>query len=274
MWNSLERHIFPTLGQRPLNSLTAKLAIDTIKPIAAKGALETVKRLCQRLNEIMVYAVNTGVVEHNSLAGIKAAFQTPIKKSMATIGSERLPEFMEALSRASIKFTTRCLIEWQLHTMVRPSEAAMAEWSEIDFENKLWILPAEKMKMSKSHKVPLTSSTLRILELMKPVSGHRDYIFPADREPRNHTNPQTANAAIKRMGFKGELVAHGLRSLASTILNETKLFDSELIEVALAHQEKNEIRAAYNRAEYVENRREVMSWWSDYINKAKVAASV
>ena len=128
--------------------------------------------------------------------------------------------------------------------------------------------------MSKSHKVPLTSSTLRILELMKPVSGHRDYIFPADREPRNHTNPQTANAAIKRMGFKGELVAHGLRSLASTILNETKQFDSELIEVALAHQEKNEIRAAYNRAEYVENRREIMSWWSDYINKAKVAASV
>ena len=274
VWNSLERHIFPALGQRPLNSLTAKLAIDTIKPIAAKGALETVKRLCQRLNEIMVYAVNTGVVEHNSLAGIKAAFQTPIKKSMATIGSERLPEFLEALSRASIKFTTRCLIEWQLHTMVRPSEAAMAEWSEIDFENKLWILPAEKMKMSKSHKVPLTSSTLRILELMKPVSGHRDYIFPADREPRNHTNPQTANAAIKRMGFKGELVAHGLRSLASTILNETKQFDSELIEVALAHQEKNEIRAAYNRAEYVENRREIMSWWSDYINKAKVAASV
>ena len=274
VWNSLERHISPALGQRPVNSLTAKLAIDTIKPIAAKGALETVKRLCQRLNEIMVYAVNTGVVKHNSLAGIKAAFQTPIKKSMATIGSERLPEFLEALSRASIKFTTRCLIEWQLHTMVRPSEAAMAEWSEIDFENKLWILPAEKMKMSKSHKVPLTSSTLRILELMKPVSGHRDYIFPADREPRNHINPQTANAAIKRMGFKGELVAHGMRSLASTILNETKQFDSELIEVALAHQEKNEIRAAYNRAEYVENRREIMSWWSDYINKAKVAASV
>lgn len=262
------------MGRNHCSRCSGICTIDTIKPIAAKGALETVKRLCQRLNEIMVYAVNTGVVEHNSLAGIKAAFQTPIKKSMATIGSERLPEFMEALSRASIKFTTRCLIEWQLHTMVRPSEAAMAEWSEIDFENKVWILPAEKMKMSKSHKVPLTPSTLRILELMMPVSGHRQYIFPADREPRSHTNPQTANAAIKRMGFKGELVAHGLRSLASTILNETKLFDSELIEVALAHQEKNEIRAAYNRAEYVENRREVMSWWSDYINKAKVAASV
>lgn len=274
VWNSLERHIFPTLGERPLSSLTAKLAIDTIKPIAAKGALETVKRLCQRLNEIMVYAVNTGVVEHNSLAGIKAAFQTPVKKSMATISSERLPEFMEALSRASIKFATRCLIEWQLHTMVRPSEAAMAEWCEIDFENRLWILPATKMKMSKSHKVPLTSSTLRILELMKPVSGHRQYIFPADRNPRSHTNPQTANAAIKRMGFKGELVAHGLRSLASTILNETKQFDSELIEVALAHQEKNEIRAAYNRAEYVENRREMMCWWSEYIHKAKVQAHV
>ena len=274
VWNSLARHILPTLGQRPLSSLTAKLAIDTIKPIAAKGALETVKRLCQRLNEIMIYAVNTGVVEHNSLAGIKGAFPKPVSKPMPTIGGERLPEFMEAFSRASIKFPTRCAIEWQLHTMVRPNEATKAKWSEIDYENKLWILTEDKMKMSRVHKVPLTTRALRLLELMKPVSGHREYIFPADRDPKGHMDPQTPNAAIKRMGFKGQLVAHGFRSLASTVLNETRLFDGELIEVALSHGDEDKMRAAYNNAEYIESRREVMNWWSDYIAKAKVAANV
>ncbi|WP_193049349.1 integrase domain-containing protein [Pseudoalteromonas undina] len=274
VWNSLARHILPTLGQRPLSSLTAKLAIDTIKPIAAKGALETVKRLCQRLNEIMIYAVNTGVVEHNSLAGIKGAFPKPVSKPMPTIGGERLPEFMEAFSRASIKFPTRCAVEWQLHTMVRPNEATKAKWSEIDYENKLWILTEDKMKMSRVHKVPLTARALRLLELMKPVSGHREYIFPADRDPKGHMDPQTPNAAIKRMGFKGQLVAHGFRSLASTVLNETRLFDGELIEVALSHGDEDKMRAAYNNAEYIESRREVMNWWSDYIAKAKVAANV
>jgi integrase len=274
VWNSLERHIFPMLGDYPLSNLSAQQVIKVISPIAAKGSLETVKRLCQRLNEIMVFAVNTGVIHHNNLAGIRAAFQKPVKTSMPTIEPSRLPEFMEALSRASIKFTTRCLIEWQLHTMVRPYEAATAEWEDIDFENQLWVIPAEKMKMKRGHKIPLTPSTLRLLELLKPVSGHRQYIFPADRNPRTHMNTQSANAAIKRMGFKGQLVAHGLRALASTTLNESKKFDSDLIEACLAHNETNEVRAAYNRAEYVEHRRELMSWWSDFINEAKVKAHV
>ncbi len=274
VWNSLERHILPTLGDVPLSRLTPNLVIQVIDPIANKGSLETVKRLCQRLNEIMIFALNTGVVNHNPLARITDAFHKPVKTPMLTIESNRLPEFMEALSRASIKFTTRCLIEWQLHTMVRPNEAATAEWGEIDFENQLWVIPAEKMKMKRSHKIPLTPSTLRLLELLKPVSGHRQYIFPADRNPRTHMNTQSANAAIKRMGFKGQLVAHGLRALASTTLNESMKFDSDLIEACLAHKETNEVRAAYNRAEYVEHRRELMSWWSDFINEAKVKAHV
>ena len=148
--------------------------------------------------------------------------------------------------------------------MCRPSEAAAAKWEEIDFNNKLWIIPAERMKMNREHKIPLTDQTLKLLELMKPVSGHREYIFPADRNPRTHINSQTANMAIKRMGLKGELVAHGMRALASTILND-KGFDPDLIETALAHVEKNEVRRAYNRAEYIERRREMMEWWSHKI---------
>lgn len=274
IWGKLKNHVLPELGKRPISNITAVITIATLEPVAAKGSLETVRRTCQILNEIMRFAVNTGVVQHNTLEGIKNAFAKPVSKPMPTIGGERLPEFMEAFSRASIKFPTRCAIEWQLQTMVRPNEATRAKWSEIDFDHKLWTLTEDKMKMSRVHTVPLTTRALRLLELMKPVSGHREYIFPADRDPKGHMNPQTPNAAIKRMGFKGELVAHGFRSLASTVLNETRLFDKDLIEVALSHDDEDKMRAKYNNAEYIESRREVMSWWSDYIAKAKVAANV
>jgi hypothetical protein len=137
IWRSLELHIFPDLGTLPISTISAARTIEVIKPVATKGSLETVKRLCQRLNEIMVYAVNTGLLEHNTLSGISSAFVAPQKKHMPTLKPEQLPELMVALSSASIKVVTRCLIEWQLHTMVRPSEAAGARWAEIDFINKL-----------------------------------------------------------------------------------------------------------------------------------------
>lgn len=268
IWSSIENHLLPELGQVPISELTAPATIDILKPISKKGSLELVRRLCQRLNEIMNYAVNVGLINANPLVGIKAAFDMPTSKHMPTLKPEELPELMRALSYASIKIVTRCLIEWQLHTMTRPSESAMAEWKEIDFENKLWVIPAEKMKMKREHKVPLTNQTLYLLERLKPISGHRDYIFPANNNPKKHTNSETANMALKRMGFKGRLVSHGLRSLASTTLNEQG-FDSDIIEAALAHVDKNEIRRAYNRAEYIERRKKLMCWWSEHIQKVK-----
>jgi len=270
----LKNHVFPELGKRPISSIDAVVTINALRPVAAKGTLETVRKTCQVLNQVMGYAVNTGIIKHNPLERIRDGFAKPITKPMPTIDAIRLSEFMADLSRASIKFPTRCAIEWQLHTMVRPNEATKAKWSEIDLENNVWIIPAEKMKAAKVHKIPLTPRTLKLLELMSPISGHREYIFPADRNPRDHMNPQTPNAAISRMGYKGELVAHGLRSLASTVLNESRLFDYELIEVALAHQDTNQVRAAYNRSDYLESRREMMCWWSEYIHKAKVQALV
>ncbi|MFT6420418.1 MAG: integrase [Porticoccus sp.] len=266
-WRSLELHIFPTLGKMPIHKVTAVKAIATIKPIAAKGSLETVKRLCQRLNEIMTFAVNTGVIPNNPLSGISKAFQTPDKQHQPTLTPSQLPELMKALSLASIKLTTRCLIEWQLHTMVRPGEAAGTRWDEIDLENQLWHIPAERMKKKKAHTVPLTRQTVGLLELMKPISGCSEFVFPSDRNLRTHTHPQTANMALKRMGFDKQLVAHGMRALASTTLNEQG-FDPEVIEAALAHTGKNEVRSAYNRAQYIERRIPVMSWWSEHIEKA------
>ena len=141
LWNSLENHIFPKLGNYPISKISAPSAIEVLNPIAAKGKLETVKRLCQRLNEIMTFAVNTGVIFSNPLSGINQAFESPKKKSMATIRPNELPDFMKRLNSASIKLVTRCLIEWQLHTMVRPSEAAGAKWSEIYFNNNKFFSP-------------------------------------------------------------------------------------------------------------------------------------
>lgn len=267
IWRNFSNHVFPKLGHIALDKINAPETIEVLKPLAARGTLETTDKIIGHLNEVMTYAVNTGVIHHNPLIGIKAAFQTPKSKNMLALKPEELPEFLEALSYASIKITTRCLIEWQLHTMVRPSEASGTKWEEIDFDKALWNIPAERMKMKKEHKVPLTSQTIKILQRMKPISGTRENVFPSDRNPTSPANPQTANMAIKRMGFGGRLVAHGLRSIASTTLNE-KGFDADVIEAALAHVDKNEVRRAYNRSDYLERRRELMSWWSKHILEA------
>lgn len=267
IYRSLVLHVFPKMGEIPVHEVRARHAIDTLTPIAAKGSLETVKRLCQRLNEVMVYAVNTGLADANPLSGISNAFAAPSKKHMLTLPPEKLPELMSTIANASIKRTTRCLIEWQLHTMTRPGEAAGTEWKEIDFEKALWLIPAERMKKKRPHTIPLSPQALSLLEVMKPISQHREHVFPADRNPKEHINQQTANMALKRMGYGGILVAHGLRALASTVLNE-QAFDPDVIEAALAHTDKNDVRNAYNRAEYIERRKVMMSWWSNYIEEA------
>ena len=273
IWRSLELHVMPKLSNQPIKSINAPDTIETLRPIAAKGNLETVRRVCQRLNEIMNFAVNTGLIQANPLYGIKSAFNKPKKNLMPSIKPDDLPELMDALAYASIKLVTRCLIEWQLHTMVRPNEAVGAKWSEIDFDSLIWRIPSERMKKNKEHVVPLTPETLKILNRLKPISGNREYIFPADRNPKTHMNAQTANAALKRMGFHKRLVAHGMRALASTTLNEQG-FDPDVIEAALSHVDKNQVRRAYNRADYLERRREMMEWWSRQIQFASSGVKV
>ena len=270
IWRSLDLHIFPHIGSLPIQNIKARPTIDIIQTIAKRGHLETVKRLCQRLNEIMIYSVNTGLVESNPLAGIYKAFAPPIRKNMPTISPSELPKLMRDISRASIRFTTRRLIEWQLHTMVRPGEACGARWNEIDLEKRIWSIPAERMKKKRDHFVPLSDQSIEILVEMKEVSFSRKYVFPSDRDPKKHANASTANVALRRMGYGGVLVAHGLRALASTVLNEQG-FDSDVIESALAHVERNDVRRAYNRALYLDRRTKLMCWWSSYIEDASKA---
>ena len=267
IWRSLDLHIFPHISDTPVKSITAPEIIELLKPIEAKGSLETVKRLAQRLNEVMNFATNCGLIQANPLTGIKAAFKKPKKENMAALKPAELPELMAAVANASIKRTTRCLIEWQLHTMTRPSEASGAKWKEIDMEAKVWTIPAERMKKRREHRIPLTEQMIEVLDVIKPISGHREFIFPSDRAPNKPCSSQTANMALKRMGFAGRLVSHGLRSLASTALNEQG-FDRDLIEAALAHVDGNQVRSAYNRTDYLERRRPMMCWWSGYIEEA------
>ncbi len=267
IWRSLTLHVFPDLKTTPLSKITAPMVIELLRPIEAKGSLETVKRLSQRLNELMTYGVNSGLIFANPLSGIRAVFKKPKKQNMAALRPDELSELMIEIANASIKRITRYLIEWQLHTMTRPAEAATARWVDIDFDKRIWTIPPERMKKRRPHTIPLTEQALALLEALKPHSGHREYVFPAHRNPRTHANSQTANMALKRMGFQDRLVSHGMRSMASTILNEHG-WDPELIEVALAHVDKDEVHSAYNRADYIERRRPMMAWWSEHIQKA------
>ncbi|KUQ08209.1 integrase [Enterobacter roggenkampii] len=265
IWRSLEKDIFPTIGEIPVQELKARTIIEALEPIKARGALETVRRLVQRINEIMIYAVNTGLIDANPASGVGMAFEKPKKQNMPTLRPEELPKLMRSLIMSNLSVQTRCLIEWQLLTLARPSEASGSRWDEIDLEAKLWIIPAERMKANREHIVPLSPQALEILNVMKPISAHREHIFPSRNDPKLPMNSQTANAALKRLGYGRKLVAHGLRSIASTAMNEQG-FNSDVIEVALSHIERNEVRKAYNRSLYLKQRQELMNWWGNMVS--------
>jgi len=270
-WRTLEMYIFPKLKDTPLESITAIDTIEILRPLETDGKHSTIKRICQSLNQIMDYSVNHGFINANPLAKIIKVFTKNTVEHMATIRPEELPDFLTAVNNSqTIQSKTKLLILWQLHTMTRSKEAAGTKWADINIEEAVWIIPAEEMKRRRAHRVPLTPDTLAILEQMKPLSGHHEYVFPSERNEKSHASTYTVNAAIKRsLGYKDKLVAHGLRSVASTALHE-KGYDSLLVEACLAHADENETRAAYNRSDYLEQRRPIMRWWSEFIEQANL----
>ncbi|EHU9446459.1 tyrosine-type recombinase/integrase [Vibrio vulnificus] len=273
IWRSFELHVFPTLSSQPISMITAQSVIETLKVVEAKGSLETVRRLTQRLNEVMVYAMNCGLLQANPISNILAAFKKPTKQNMKKLESNELPALMNALANASIKRSTRCLIEFQLHTMTRPNEAAGAKWAEFDLLERVWLIPKERMKKRKEHRIPLTEEVINLLKTMRAMKGNSEYVFPSIKDPKKPMHSQTANMALKRMGFKDRLVSHGMRAIASTILNENG-HDFVLVEAALAHAIGDSTQRSYNRTDYLERRRDLMDWWSKHIvnaSKAKVS---
>ncbi|ECQ6565520.1 integrase [Salmonella enterica subsp. enterica] len=267
IWRSLERDIFPAIGDISVTNIKAHTLVQAVQPVQARGALETVRRLCQRINEVMIYAQNTGLIDAVPSVNIGKAFEKPQKKNMPSIRPDQLPQLMQTMRTASISLSTRCLFMWQLLTITRPAEAAEARWEAVDIEAREWKIPAARMKMNRDHTVPLSDEAIAILEMMKPLSGNREFIFPSRIKPNKPMNSQTVNASLKRAGFGGVLVSHGLRSIASTALNEQG-FPPDVIEAALAHVDKNEVRRAYNRSDYLEQRRPMMQWWANFIEAA------
>ena len=276
IWNSLENHIFPKLGKRPIDELKPKMVADVIKPLEAKGSLELVKRLCQRINEVMAFALNEEIITENPLAHIKGKFKTPSTTHNPSLEPKDLPILMAAITGANMAIPTRLLIEWQLHTMVRPNEAVGTKWGEIDLDNKVWTVPKDRMKKvgtnkqweeRKDHVIPLTNHTISLLHQMKPFSGHLEYVFPNQRDRHEKAGPDSANNALKRAGLKGKQTAHGMRTMASSTLNEEQ-FNPDVIEAALYHLDPNEQRRTYNRTDYFKQRRVMMEWWSNRIEQA------
>lgn len=272
IWRSLERNIFPGLGNVPINEIRPKLLKQHLDPIEQRGVLETLRRIISRLNEIFRYAATEELIEFNPADNLGQRFSKPKKQNMPALPPSELPRFLVALNNASIRLETRLLIEWQLLTWVRPGEAVRTRWSDIDIETGMWNIPSDFMKMKKPHKVPLSKEALRILDSMKAISGHREWVFTSIKAPLNHMHEQTANAAIIRMGFGGELVAHGMRSIARTAAEESGKFRTDVLEAALAHSKKDEIIAAYNRADYLAERVVLMQWWSGYVQAQRLKA--
>ena len=272
IWRSLERNIFPTLGDTPIKEIRPKMLKQHLDPIEKRGVLETLRRIISRLNEIFRYAATEELIEFNPADNLAQRFSKPKKQNMPALPPTELPRFLTVLNNASVRMETRLLIEWQLLTWVRPGEAVRARWADIDTDNSMWNIPSDFMKMKKPHKVPLSKEALRVLDSMKAISGHREWVFPSIKAPLNHMHEQTANAAIIRMGFGGELVAHGMRSIARTAAEESGKFRTDVLEAALAHSKKDEITAAYNRAEYLAERVVLMQWWSDYVQAHRLKA--
>ncbi|WP_336431224.1 integrase domain-containing protein [Providencia sneebia] len=267
IWRGLDKYVLVNLGDIPVSSLKRAMLVAVLKPVEAKGKHETVRYLTQRTVEIMEFAMNLGLVDANPFTSVHKVFIKADRKHHPTIRPEKLPELIAALSIAQIELPTRLLIEWQLLTAVRPGEAAKTRWSEIDIDNKVWVIPPETMKMKRAHTVPLSQPALDILKTMHSITGSREFVFTHRTKPTEHMSTQTANQVLKRIGYKGVLTSHGIRSIVSTAMNEAE-FIPDAIEAVLAHGERNMVRAAYNRATYLEQRIEMMDWWGRIVKQA------
>lgn len=262
----LKRNLYPALANMPIQDITVRVAIAAIKPLEAAGKLESVKRGCTYLKQIMNFAVLNAYIQGNCLICIQDAFIKPASKPMPTVEPEDLTKVMAIMSNTNMKIVTRCAFEMQIHTLTRASELSSMRWSDIDFDNKQWVIPSFDTKMVREHKIPLSSYALGILQFIKPISGQDKYVFPSDKLGSKfpHISPGAVNSAMQATPLKGELVSHGLRSIGSTKLNEED-FNADAIEVALSHLDKDRVRASYNNAQYMDQRREIMQFWSEFI---------
>lgn len=272
---TLDDLVLPWIGHRPIAEIDPPEMLRLLRRIEERGAHETAHRTKQRCGQIFRYAIATHRATRDPTADLRGAL-TPAKVThrAAIIDPLKVGELLRGIEGYTGGFIVRCALKLAPLVFVRPGELRQAEWTEIDLEKALWRIPASKMKMREEHTVPLPSQALMVLRELQPLTGNDRYLFPSERSRQRSMSDGTVNAALRRMGFdKDTMTGHGFRAMASTRLNELG-WSPDVIERQLAHAERNKVRAAYNRAQYLDERKRMMQAWADYLDSLKACGNV
>jgi len=265
--NFMEADVFPFIGNLPIKLVSAAHLLGVLQRIEKRGA-ETVALLVRQWSSaVFRYAVSTLRAEYDPAVALKGAIHRPKVVHNKPLPEREIPAFLKSLEEYGGYRTTYLAMRLLMLTFVRTKELRASVWSEFDLDTKEWRIPAERMKMRELHIVPLSKQALELLNELKALTGGQHWLFPNYRRPSECMTGTTLNRVIERMGYQGKFSAHGFRSTASTILNE-KGFRSDLIERQLAHADGNKVRASYNQAEYLPERRDMLQYWADYLELA------
>lgn len=271
------RDVFPWLGSRPINGLSALDVLEVLRRISDRGALETAVRAKQFIGQALRYGIATGRTDRDITADLKGALPSPVKGHFAAIIEPKdLAKLLKDVYAYEGSYTLRMALRFQTMTFARPGNLVDAEWSEIDLDAMEWRIPAAKMKMKDSHIIPLSKQAVELLRDIHPLTGHTKYVFHSAQVKTGndpHLCRESLGAALRRMGYRGEQTAHGIRTTASTLLHEFG-FNSDVIERQLAHAERNKVKKAYNRAAHLPERRAMMQQWSDYLESLRENGNV
>jgi integrase len=263
-----ELSVFNKIGDSAINRLTPLELLAFLRTIETKGTLDKAHRIYQTIGQIMRYAVATGRAERDISADLRGALQPVKKRSLNHLPAEELPELLHRIEKYDGDIQTRIGLKLLLLTFVRTIELRGAQWKEVNLEKSEWRIPAERMKMREIHIVPLSNQALELFKELKNLTGNYDYILPNRNNPRTYISENTLLYALYRMGYRDRATAHGFRHTASTILNEQG-FSSDAIERQLSHGQRNKVRASYNFAQYLPERRQLMQWWADHLDELR-----
>ena len=258
---AFQNDIFPYVGTRPVGEIKPLELLNVLRKIEKRGALEKMRKVRQRCSEVFRYAIATGRAEFNPAADLSSALDVHQSNHFPFLKADEIPDFLRALNSYTGSRLVLIATKLLMITGVRTIELRAALWSEFDLDNAIWEIPAERMKMRRSHLVPLSTQALDLLNELKIMTGNYRYVFPGRNDPNKPMSEASINQVIKRIGYGGKVTGHGFRHTLSTILHEQG-FDSTWIEIQLAHVDKNSIRGTYNHAQYLEQRRQMLEWYS------------
>lgn len=269
--NTLERFVFPTLGKRTIDSIKRAELVAVVQAVQVDGRVETAHRVAGRITAVFDYALDAGHIESHPAAGLVRVLQSrKTKRPMASIPPDEAAALLLAIADYD-EPVTRLGLLLLAHTFVRVGELRGMRWSELREDGAVWVIPAERMKLRLPHVVPLSTQARVVLDALRLVNGDRELVMHSPIKAGHPVSENTFLFALYRLGYRGRMTAHGFRALASTVLNEQSGFSHDVIERQLAHKETDAVRAAYNRAEYLDTRRELMQWWGDWL-AARTAA--